>query len=365
MYKCQYSLRYNTCIDRDGDGYIRTSQGLADILSWGDSFGTDSAGGVSTADDEAITEYTRVSCTGTRTIAVDKFNDIWVGGNGDLARTHLKVNGLTGSVVPNSAFAPGCGGYGGVIDGLGNLWSSGGDNDQVLWLIPPTNLPPVGADWQNLTGQYQVRSGYGIAVDPVYPRLWQTSGSDVFYWNTNGTPMTNSDGSARLFYSGDGGPKGLAVDANGHVWVAHAETSYTVGHLNTNGTWLGDVSLRVTGLFAEYFDRANPSRFPVLSGTETNPVAFSWADGWPAAPVPTNNFTAQWSGIISPQVQGDHVFYVSVEAGARFSLTVNGTTITDKGAIVLDETVKLTGNATLRARQIWRWGRSLTTARWR
>jgi subtilisin-like proprotein convertase family protein len=43
--------------------------------------------------------------------------------------------------------------------------------------------------------------------------------------------------------------------------------------------------------------------------------------------VPTNNFTAQWSGIISPQVQGDHVFYVSVEAGARFSLTVNGTTI--------------------------------------
>jgi hypothetical protein len=79
------TCEYNTCIDRDGDGYIRTSRGLADILPWTNQRGgqtdVDSWGGVSTAADEAITEYVRVPCTGTRTIAVDKFNDAWVGGH--------------------------------------------------------------------------------------------------------------------------------------------------------------------------------------------------------------------------------------------------------------------------------------------
>jgi len=74
---------YNTCIDRDGDGFIRTSRGLADILPWDNEGGVDSEGGVSTADEEAISEYVRVHCTGTRTIAVDKFNDILGRGNGE------------------------------------------------------------------------------------------------------------------------------------------------------------------------------------------------------------------------------------------------------------------------------------------
>ena len=321
---------YNTCIDRDGDGYIRTSQGLGDILPWSDGFGEglDLAGGVSTAEDEAITEYTRVPSLGTRTIAVDKFNDIWVGGHNDSTRIHLKVNGLTGSVVPNSVFYPGAGGYGGVIDALGNLWSADSLGN-VMWLVPPTNLPPTTADWQALP---QPTYGYGIAVDPVHPYIWQTLNGAVFRWNTNGTPVRNLDGTVQMFLSGIGfnGSQGLAVDANGHVWVSHAKgTSTTFGHLDTNGFLIGEVSLQVYGLWSEYFANTNLNGLPLFTNMETGDLNFSWTNGWPDASVPTNQFSARWSGVVSPQTQGSHVFYVSAEAGAAFRLKVNGTTIID------------------------------------
>jgi subtilisin-like proprotein convertase family protein len=330
---------YNTCIDRDGDGFICTSAGLADILPWNNQDGLDSNGGVSTAEDEAITEYTRVLSTGTRTIAVDKFNDIWVGGH-DLYRTHLKVDGLLALPVPNSAFDANAGGYGGVIDGLGNLWSSGSYGEQIFRLVPPTNYPPQqDRDWEILPAT----SGYGIAVDPLYPRLWQTYPNNIICWNTNGVPVTNGDGSVRQFYSGDGGPKGLAVDTNGHIWVAHAEGSTTVGHVNTNGTFLGNVNLQVYGLWAEYFANTNLSGSPLLARVEMNSVDYSWTNAWPPAPVPTNRFSARWSGIVTPQTQGTNVFYVSADAGAAFRLTVNGTVIIENWTNPAPGPVELAG----------------------
>jgi hypothetical protein len=322
---------YNTCIDRDGDGFIRTSTGLSDILPWLNGGGADSEGGVSTAEDEAITEYTRVPSTGTRTIAVDRFNDIWVGGHSG-ARTHLKVNGLLGEPVPHSAFGAGLGGYGGVIDGQGNLWSSDGVGNHLLWLVPPTNFPPrKDTNWFDLS--VQGPSGmYGIAVDPLYPYIWQTTGWDsVFRWHTNGTPATNADGSLPLFYHGGARSQGLAVDTNGHVWVAHSKidsSSHTVGHLNTNGTLVGVVDLEVSGLFAEYFANTNLNGGPLRTNVE-GPVDFSWTNVWPASGVPTNAFSARWSGIVKPQAQGEHVFYVSADAGAAFRLRVNGVMIID------------------------------------
>jgi hypothetical protein len=343
QYVSLSNATYNTCIDRDGDGYIRTSRGLGDILPWSDErdgvFGVDLEGGVSTAEDEAITEYTRVPCTGTRTIAVDKFNDLWVGGYRD-NRTHLKVNGLLGLPVPNSAFDAYNGGYGGVIDALGNLWSSSGSG--VVWLKPPAVLPPTNGDWRVLTPSSV--SPYGIAVDPAHPYVWQTFGGVVFRWDiydTNGTPVTNVDGSVQTNYHGYDNSKGLVVATNGHVWVAQYG-SHTVGHLDTNGVWLGNVDLRINGLWAEYFANTNLDGFPVLARLE-GPVDFSWTNGWPDSPVPTNSFSARWSGVVQPQVQGDHVFYVSADAGAAFRLKVNGTIIIDNWTSPATNAVELAG----------------------
>ncbi len=336
---------YNTCVDRDGDGYIRTSSGLADILAWNNDAGADSDGGVSTAQDEAITEYTRVPCTGTRTIAVDKFNDIWVGGHTE-QRTHLKVNGLLALPVPNSAFdaydpvsGAYMGGYGGVIDSLGNLWSS--DSGSDLWLQPPTNLPPIqGTDWEEKSAAGT--TPYGIAVDPLHPYIWQTSGGFVFRWHTNGTPETNASGDAILYPHGGGYSQGLAVDTNGHVWVAHQkDKSSTVGHVDTNGALVGVVSLYNNGLWAEYFNNTNLAGLPVLTNIEQNSIDYT--NAWPEPPVPTNRFSARWSGTVQPTVQGDHAFYVQADAGAAFRLRVNGTTIIDNWTNPAAGSVELAG----------------------
>lgn len=324
------SATYNTCVDRDGDGYIRTSRGLADILPWSNPNGVDSGGGVSTAEDETITEFVRVGCTGTRTIAVDKFNDIWVGGWLD-QKTHLKVNGLTSTPFPDSEFHPIFGGgYGGVIDRLGQLWSSGRNKPPVKF-VPPALFPPTQNDWQLLsTGDTDLDIDlYGIAVDPAHPFVWQTIREKGFLvrWNADGSPATNANGTLQKFPHGFDFAQGLVVDARGHVWVAHHVDSGTnIGHLDTNGTWLGNVPLRLAGLVGHYFANTNVSGRPVLTRMD-GPVDFNWGSNAPAPAVPTNYFSARWSGQVQTHAEGVYTFYVSADAGAGFRLTVNGASV--------------------------------------
>jgi hypothetical protein len=130
----------------------------------------------------------------------------------------------------------------------------------------------------------------------------------------------------------------LAVDANGYVWTAHDDA--TVGHNDNNGIWLGNVSLYVGGLYAEYFDNTNLAGLPVFTDTE-GPV--SYTNNWPES-APTNAaFSARWSGIIAPQVEGNHIFFVSAEPGAAFRLTVNGTKLIDNWTNPAANSVKLSG----------------------
>ncbi|GIX50708.1 MAG: hypothetical protein KatS3mg132_902 [Limisphaera sp.] len=309
---------YNTCIDRDGDGFIRTSRGLADILAWANPDDVDTYGGVSTAEDEAILEYVRVPTAGTRAIAVDRFNDIWVGGT--QSRSHLKVSGLTGTIVPGSVLDPGAGGYGAVIDRWGRLWSTSPDAG-VLRFTPPAVMPPTTNDWVVLSAPAEMP--YGIAVDPRHDYLWQTlyNSSRVFRWWPDGTWVTNQDGSPQMFTCGSA-PKGLVVDTNGHVWVAHSGDT-TVGHLDTNGTYLGGVQMRLAGLRGEYFPNTNLAGMPALVRIEA-PLDFDWGNGSPAPSVPGNDFSARWLGVLKPRVEGEHVLIVTADAGAAVRLTVQG-----------------------------------------
>ncbi|HEY9173318.1 MAG TPA: hypothetical protein VI136_13615 [Verrucomicrobiae bacterium] len=84
-------------------------------------------------------------------------------------------------------------------------------------------------------------------MDPLHPYIWQSSGTEVFRWQTNGTPVVDGSGWPVLYPSG-GFRKGLVVDARGHVWTAHGEGSTTVGHLDTNGVLLGTVTLSVSNV---------------------------------------------------------------------------------------------------------------------
>lgn len=200
-------FQYNTCIDRDGDGLIKTSNGLGNILSWNNAGGADSNGGVATAEDEAITNYTRVTGTGTRTLAIDAKNDLWVGGYGDY--DFEKLSGLTGLPIPGTQFNLGIGGYGGLIDKNGFLWSA----PSPLLKFDPTTMTGIGLSYS------EVGSTYGMGIDPTTGNIWTTDNSWP-YSVREIDPVTGITLNKYPLPESNDWCQGIAVDAKGHVWAA-------------------------------------------------------------------------------------------------------------------------------------------------
>ncbi|SMC88308.1 NHL repeat-containing protein [Kibdelosporangium aridum] len=218
---------YNTCVDRDSDGLIATTRGQSDIRPWTNAGGADNNGGVTTAADECVINYTRVTGTNTRTVAVDANNDLWTGG-ADL--DHEKLNGMTGQPVAGTQINFGCGGYGGLVDQAGTLWSARfGAN--LLRYVPSTN---TGACLDTSHGDY------GLGMDPNTGEIWHTNvaGNRVAKLAPNGTVLG-------AFPHGSANAQGVAVDKNNNVWVAHSllGPATTVGRLRTDGTYVGNVPL--------------------------------------------------------------------------------------------------------------------------
>jgi len=220
-------FQYNTCIDRNGDGLIKTSRGLGNILPWTNTNGADTHGGVSSAEDECIINYTRTIATNTRTVAIDADNNVWVGGAN---MAHEKINGATGQPVPGTQFNLGCGGYGGLIDKNGVLWSARFGNGLLRF------------DTNTMTGRCLGNSmgDYGLGIDPNTGEIWHSS--------LDGSAKVGKiapDGSLIGRYNqGFYRAQGVAVDDASNVWVAHAkDRSKTVGHLRTNGTYVGSVTV--------------------------------------------------------------------------------------------------------------------------
>jgi len=157
---------YNTCTDRDDDGFIKTSRGLGDVRPWPDI--TDGAGGadgiVEDADDECILIYQRLyDAEQARHVSVDADNNVWVGGYPFQLRMFYKLDGDTGAILDSfDARDIGCGGYGGLVDGNGVLWSVGG---------PLLRYDPV-----TRSGFCITEYGYGLGVDTngyIWMSLWE------------------------------------------------------------------------------------------------------------------------------------------------------------------------------------------------
>jgi hypothetical protein len=96
---------YNTCVDRNGDGLIRTSTGLGDILGWPDL--TDGLGGtdglVQDAVDECILIYQRLpDAEGARHVSVDADNNVW---GGYPYRRMFQFDGTSGAISTHSTRA--------------------------------------------------------------------------------------------------------------------------------------------------------------------------------------------------------------------------------------------------------------------
>ncbi|MBK8478018.1 MAG: tandem-95 repeat protein [Opitutaceae bacterium] len=152
------SVESGMWIDKNGNGQPDTSTGLGNVRAWTNAGGADTNGGVSTAEDECIINYTRVSSSGTRHICVDRKNDIWVSGTGN--RIFDNIDSKTGKIL-RSEGPVSYGGYGGIIDRNGVIWSTTWSS-LLRW---DTNKPltgPAGENWMSCAGSSQ----YGLALGP-------------------------------------------------------------------------------------------------------------------------------------------------------------------------------------------------------
>ena len=231
---------YNSgAMDRDGDGLIKTSRGLNDRLPW-------AAGrSVATAEDEAITMFLRVPGTGARSLAVDRDNNLWVGGGySSTARPHQKFDSVTGLPL-SSIFDIGSGGYGAAIDRNGILWSAG--RNVGLFRMDTLPLSPIAQDKGTSGGDY------GLSIDPCTDNLWHAAIVGSTFPQPNGATGSVFVRGGPLgaviagpFGHGHAYAQGVCVDQQGNVFVAHSVVqggATTVGRLTTSGCYVGNIPL--------------------------------------------------------------------------------------------------------------------------
>jgi streptogramin lyase len=225
-------FQYCTAEDRDGDGLIHTSLGLTNILDWDNLSGVDHEGGVETAEDECILLYVRTAGTGIRTIAVDANNDVWVGGYNN--KIHQKLDGETGASLVT--YNPGFGGYGGLIDGDGILWSANLDYGFLARIDVGAN--PITRNIIDVSSYYSY--GLGIDTDGNIYNTTYTGNSVVKISPAGVVQNTWTTG-------GSSNDRGVALTPDGHIWVANSgNTSGTnVSHLSPTGTLLKTISVGV------------------------------------------------------------------------------------------------------------------------
>ena len=224
-------------VDRNGNGVLDTSMGLGDIRPWPgppDHFcGSDD---VAAAEDELILLYQTVPSTGTRTLAPDRDNNIWIGGH-EYPHYHGLLDGRTGEVL--EAFEPmDCGGYAGLVDCSGVLWSARGMGSGGGVLNELLRYEVAGATSECI----ELEASYGLAVD-----------LNGYIWNSRREPAYVTrippDGEPPFahYYTRGQLSRGVAVTwADNDVWVANSDSDDITRFAN-DGAWLGKVNLYVHG----------------------------------------------------------------------------------------------------------------------
>ncbi|MBI5507090.1 MAG: DUF3494 domain-containing protein [Deltaproteobacteria bacterium] len=207
------------CVDRDNSGTIETSTGLGDVRPWPGTTAAEAA-------DECIIHYTQTAGSDARHVSVDANNDVWV--SNISTRIFQLIDGDTGAIVRTEG-PVGYGGYGGLIDANGVIWSA---QPMLRWDTANPLSGPNGVNW---TGYGH--SSYGLCIDPA-GNVWNTSldGNTIHKFDPAGVLIgTYSHGT---YYA-----QGCVADTNGHIWVAGSLYGNTVDHLLNDGTYVGSVTV--------------------------------------------------------------------------------------------------------------------------
>ncbi|MDW3225748.1 MAG: hypothetical protein R8G34_23140 [Paracoccaceae bacterium] len=203
-----------------------------DALAWTNAGGADTNGGTSTAQDVAIKQFIRTDSTNNRTVAIDANNDVWIGGLGN--RNHAKYDGDTGVQVGTTSTVRE-GGYGGVIDGNGILWSSDWSASTIARYDTTAADPGSSYIGSVPTGG----PSYGLAVDNN-GNIWNS------HYNSGTISKLSAAGTVISTYSlGQGtntASRGVAVTADNNIWVANSNNN-NVTRLDNNGTVLQQIAV--------------------------------------------------------------------------------------------------------------------------
>jgi RHS repeat-associated protein len=222
-------FKYNTCIDRDGDGLIKTSRGLGNVLSWDDPLTSDWR---TAAEDEAIIKWMDLGLGEAYTIIADANNDIWVvglplAGGGDIQ--YAKYRNSDGAQLTNFLFSTYMPNYTPTFDAQGNIWVPEGYGVVQKFTPSTGNLEEISLPVAStLLG--------GMIFDVATSNLWVSSDEGLVRLDMTGTQFQTYP------HITQASPY-MVLDRNNQLWIPPWGGNY-MPHLTTSGTWVGDVLLQ-------------------------------------------------------------------------------------------------------------------------
>ncbi len=210
------------CIDRNGNGVIDTSTGLGDKKAW-------ASGGVANAADECIIHFLYTDSNDNRHMSLNKEGNLWTGGYGNKIFNLISSKGEILKKVQLS-----CGGYGGLIDKNGILWSA-------------TNGKLLRYDTVKNTSECLDANMYGMGIDG-FGNIWGGGlGLPILKVSPDGKTITSIPNDTRFH-------RGVTTSANNDVWVAiddnsvdWVNSSSTIVRYKNDGTKIADIPLTLDG----------------------------------------------------------------------------------------------------------------------
>lgn len=278
----------NQCIDRNENGVIDTSTGYGDVKEWpGGTSGASSD--VADAEDECILHYVDTVGGDARHVSVNPDGDIWVGST---STDFQLLDGTTAEIIRPARDLP-CGGYGGLVDENGVVWSAVSGSQLLRW-------DPNAPDEADVNPRCLTIQNYGLAIDPS-GNVWvsQLGAGMVTKVAPDGTVLGT-------FNTGLSGTQGLASDRNGHIWLSSSlfcsGDSCPVSHLTNDGELVGLVpnptGAGSTGVAIDSNGKIWTANINDSTATRIDPEAgeFSSTEGLEDVPIGTVDLTVDLPG---------------------------------------------------------------------
>ena len=215
-------------------GAATGANGTFDARTWTNTGSVDTDGGTDTASDPAILQFIRTAGTFNRHLSVNSDNNVWIGGAPGIQsgnQAFQLYDGNTGEAVPSTtgnttSFDVNRGGYGGLVDGNGVVWSAGLVENSLVRFDPATGIAQ---------GIDNGRQSYGMAADSN-GKVW------VSNWDYDSIQRFNPDGTLDETFvpAGMNNPRGVAITGDDHVWTANSFAN-SVSRLDNDGNLLATV----------------------------------------------------------------------------------------------------------------------------